>query len=142
MDDIRLHVTERDDQLKDRLHEEIYRFNQEVTGFRDGRAMSLRVEDPSGDLVAGLTGWTWGGAGYLDVLWVRAEARGAGLGGRLLAAAEQEASARGCRSMVLSTHSFQAPMFYRGRGYLECGRCPDYPVGHSQLHLTKSLLTT
>lgn len=135
-------VTDADDRLRSRLHDEIYRFNAETTGFWDGRSLSLRIEDASGDLVAGLTGWTWGGTGYVEVLWVRAQSRGAGVGGNLLAAAEQEARARGCTSMVLSTHSFQAPDFYRARGYLECGRFPEYPVGHSQVHLTKSLLQT
>lgn len=128
-----------DDELKDRLHEEIYRFNEEATGLRDARAMSVRLADASGDLVGGLTGWTWGGAGFVDVLWVRADARGRGLGGRLLAAAEREASARGCARMMLCTHSFQAPDFYRGRGYVECGRFAEYPVGHSQVHFSKSL---
>lgn len=142
MDGLRIHVTDGDDQLKDRLHDELYRFNQEATGYRDGRGLGLRVGDASGELVAGLAGWTWGGTGYVDVLWVRADSRGAGLGGRLLAAAEAEATARGCTSMVLSTHSFQAPDFYRSRGYLECGRSPEYPVGHSQLHFTKSLSAT
>jgi len=77
--------------------------------------------------VAGLTGWTWGGSGYVEVLWVRPGFRGKGLGGGLLAAAEAEGEARGRTQMVLSTHSFQAPHFYRRRGYLECGRFREYP---------------
>lgn len=139
MDDMRIHVTDTDDHLKGRLHQEIYRFNEEATGFRDGRSLSLRIDAKSGDLVAGLTGWTWGGTGFVEVLWVRAGSRGTGVGGSLLAAAEREASARGCTQMALSTHSFQAPDFYRNRGYLECGRFLQYPAGYSQMHLAKSL---
>jgi len=136
---MRIHVTDADDGLHDRLQEEIYRFNGDVTELRDGRAISIRLNDPDGELMAGLTGWTWGGTGYVDVLWVRADARHKGLGSRLLAAAEAEATARGCGQMVLSTHSFQAPDFYRARGYIECCRTPDYPVGHSHIHLRKRL---
>ena len=139
MDDMRILVTDADDGLNHRLHEEIYRFNGDATELRDGRPISIRLDDASGELVAGLTGWTWGGTGFVDVLWVRAGSRRNGLGGRLLAAAEAEATARGCRQMVLSTHSFQAPDFYRARGYVECGRTPDYPAGHSHLHLRKRL---
>jgi ribosomal protein S18 acetylase RimI-like enzyme len=142
MDGLRIHANNRDDLLKDRLHDEINRFNQEATGFRDGRGLNLRVDDEAGQLVAGLTGWTWGGTGYVDVLWVRADFRGSGWGGRLLDAAEQEASARGCTSVVLSTHSFQAPSFYRARGYVDCGRFPEYPVGHYEVHFTMSLTRT
>ncbi len=139
MDDFHIQLTDADDRLRERLHEEINRFNEDVTGFRDGRAMNLRVSGPSGVLVAGLTGWTWGGTGYVEVLWVQAQSRGTGVGGSLLAAAEREVAARGCTQMVLSTHSFQAPEFYRARGYLECGRFPGYPAGHSEVHLRKSL---
>lgn len=142
MTDPRVHVTDIDDHLKDRLHDEIYRFNQEATGYRDGRGLSLRVGDASGELIAGLTGWTWGGTGYVDMLWVRAGSRGSGWGSRPLAAAEMEAISRGCTSMVLSSHSFQAPDFYRSRGYLECGSFPEYPIGHCQVHFTKSLRPT
>ena len=55
-------------------------------------------------------------------------------------AAEQEAAARGCLRMALSTHSFQAPDFYRERGYAEAGRTPGYPAGHSQVHMVKELV--
>ena len=140
MDDIRILVTDTDDGLNDCLHHEISRFNGDATDLRDGRALSIRLEDASGDLLAGLTGWTWGGTGYVDVLWVRADARRKGLGSSMLAAAEDEAIARGCTQMALSTHSFQAPDFYRARGYIECGRTPDYPVGHAHIHLRKPLI--
>jgi GNAT superfamily N-acetyltransferase len=139
MGDLRVHVADADARLRDRLQEEIYRFNVEATGLPDGRGMSLRVDGPSGELVAGLTGWTWGGTGYVEVLWVQPEFRGKGLGGGLLAAAEAEGEARGCTQMALSTHSFQAPDFYRRSGYLECGRFREYPAGHSQLHFMKAL---
>jgi GNAT superfamily N-acetyltransferase len=125
--------------LTDTLHAEIYRFNGDATGIRDGKSLQIEVRSSDGELAAGLTGWTWGGCGYVDVLWVREESRRGGLGTRLLRAAEEEARARGCIQMALSTHSFQAPVFYRQRGYTVCGETTEYPVGHSHLHLVKPL---
>jgi hypothetical protein len=68
---------------------------------------------------------------------VREEQRRAGVGNRLLAAAENEMRRRGCGQVAVSTHSFQAPGFYARFGYRECGRTPDYPRGHDQIHLVK-----
>ena len=128
--------------LSARLHSEINRFNGDATGLRDGRSLDIEVRAADGGLVAGLTGWTWGGCGYVDVLWVREESRRGGLGSRLLEEAEQEARAGECTQMALSTHSFQAPDFYRDRGYVVCGETDGYPVGHSHFHLVKSLGTS
>jgi hypothetical protein len=68
---------------------------------------------------------------------VRADQRGSGLGTPVLAAAEVRR--RGCEQVALSTHSFQAPMLYARRGYVECGRTPAYPRRHDQIHLVKRL---
>ena len=56
-----------------------------------------------------------------------------------LSAAENEARARGCRKIVLSTHSFQAPDFYRNRGYIVAGEFSEYPRGHRSIFLEKCL---
>ena len=55
---------------------------------------------------------------------------------------EDEARRRGCRQVVLATHTFQAPDFYAGRGYVEDGRVEGYPAGHAQVHLVKQLRLT
>lgn len=128
-----------DHELSRLLEERIYEFNVGVSGLADGRGMSIRADDETGVLVAGLTGWTWGECGYVDVLWVAESHRRQGIGTQLMDTAEAQAAARGCTSMVLSTHSFQAPDFYRRRGYVEVGNTPDYPKGHSQIHLHKAL---
>lgn len=75
----------------------------------------------------------------MEFLWVRADLRGAGLGSRLLAAAEAESRARGCAQMVVSSHDFQAPDFYRRSGYVEYGRIEGCPRGHTHVHLVKDL---
>ena len=128
-----------DADLRDRLDKEIYDFNAAATGHHDGRELSIAVRGGDGDLLAGLTGCPWGGCGYVELLWVRGDQRGSGLGTRLLAAAEDEIRRRGCDRVALSTHSFQAPDFYARFGYTECGRTPDYPHGHDQIHLLKPL---
>ncbi len=128
-----------DDGLSAELDEKIYRFNGDATGIRDGRWLRIAVRGSDGELEAGLSGWTWGGSGYVDLFWVRTDRRGDGLGSRLLAAAEEEARRRGCSQMALSTHTFQAPAFYMRRGYVECGVTPNYPQGHAQVHLVKPL---
>ena len=63
--------------------------------------------------------------------------RGRGLGGRLLAAAEQEAVRRGCVGALLDPHDFQAPAFYYKHGYELFGTLTDLPPGHVRYYLAK-----
>jgi ribosomal protein S18 acetylase RimI-like enzyme len=133
-------LPEPDEGLAAELNERIDEFNARATGIGDGRLLQAEFRDEGGALVAGLTGWTWGGCGYIDVLWVREDHRGRGLGRRLLDAAETEAYERGCTQIVTSSHSFQAPEMYRARGYVEYGRIDDYPRGFAHIHFVKDLL--
>ena len=113
--------------------------NMAATGITDARLLAVFVRDERGEVVAGVYGWTWGGCCEVRLLWVDADRRGAGIGTRLMEAAESEARARGATQMVLSTHSFQAPAFYARRGFVEIGRVDGYPVGHSSIYLRKEL---
>jgi GNAT superfamily N-acetyltransferase len=117
-------------ELRDALHE----YNFATTGYRDGKWLSCFIRDDDGKLVAGIDGFTWGGYARVDYLWVSERLRGQGLGSRLLAAAEDEARRRGCGTIVLDTHSFQAPWLYRARGYGEIGT-----TGYTQTLFQKAL---
>jgi GNAT superfamily N-acetyltransferase len=139
MSEARVAVGDVDPDLAERLDQEISAFNAAASGHHDARMLSVAVRGDDGDLRGGLYGWTWGGCGYVDLLWVRDDQRGLGLGADLLAAAEAEIRRRGCDRVALSTHSFQAPGFYARLGYTECGRTPGYPRGHDDIHLLKQL---
>jgi len=139
MGEVAIVVSDVDQGLRQSLDEEINAFNVAVTGYADGRLLCIAVRENDGELRAGLYGWTWGGCGYIDLLWVRDDHRGSGLGSRLLAAAEQEIQHRGCEQVALSTHSFQAPGFYARFGYQECGRTPACPRGYDDIHFVKRL---
>jgi len=125
-------------ELEDRLHA----FNVESTGFRDARDLSCLLRDPDGTLVAGIDGFTWGGYAQIEVLWVSEGLRGNGVGRKLLEAAEAEARKRGCTSIVLSSHEFQAPRFYAKLGYRLVGTTEDTPAGHRAFHFQKHLAAT
>jgi GNAT superfamily N-acetyltransferase len=113
--------------------------NIAATGYDDYRPLAIFVRDDASAIVAGLTGFTWGGTLKIEVLWVRDDHRRAGYGVRLVQAAEREAVARGCRNAVLDTHSFQAPDFYPRLGYVQCGVAQDWPVDHQHYCFHKRL---
>lgn len=93
-----------------------------------------------GEVLAGLLGDTYWGWLYISILWVSEALRGQRLGSQLLAKAESEAFARGCRDAHLETHDFQALEFYQKRGYVIFGQLEDLPVGHIKYYLRKKLL--
>ena len=121
------------------LEEQINEFNFTTTGIRDARGLVILLRDADRTIYAGLSGHTWGGVAEVRFLWVDEPKRHTGIGSRLLWAAENEARARGCRKIVLSTHSFQAPDFYAKRGYCVAGEFSEYPRGHRSIFLEKSL---
>lgn len=123
------------------LDDQINRYNIATTGIQptDDILLSILVRDQAGTIVAGIWGWTWGGCCEIRTLWVHEQLRGQGYGQRLLAAAEQEALRRGCRQLVLDTHSFQAPGFYQRFGFEIVGTVEDYPEGHCKYYLRKRL---
>lgn len=121
------------------LEDQVNEFNFATTGIRDARLLSILLRESAGRIYAGLSGHTWGGVCEIRFLWVDEPRRDAGVGSRLLRAAEEEACARGCRKIVLSTHSFQAPHFYRRHGYVIAGEYADYPRGHRSIFLEKTL---
>ncbi|MBV9783896.1 MAG: GNAT family N-acetyltransferase [Acidisphaera sp.] len=114
--------------------------NLEKTGFADRIPIGARISDPdSGTVIGGLWGRTELGLLFLDMFFVRKEARGNALGARLLAAVEAEAIRRGCKKAVVETSSFQAPGFYKRHGYEEFGRV-EFAVGdHTRIFLRKQL---
>jgi ribosomal protein S18 acetylase RimI-like enzyme len=122
------------------LDDQINAFNFAQTGIQDAALLACFVRDAAHQIVAGIYAWTWGGCCEIRYLWVHADCRGRGLGRRLLRAAEQEAKSRGCTQIVLDTHSFQAPEFYRRLGYRIVGTVQDYPLHHQKIYLRKSLI--
>jgi GNAT superfamily N-acetyltransferase len=130
---------ERDPELNRRLSDELDAFNFAATGVSDQGSLSIKAVDADGELIGGLAGWTWGGLCGIEMLWVRADCRADGWGGRILLAAEAEASRRGCDRVVVSSFTFQAPGFYQRHGYVETGRTLGIPGGHEDVHMFKSL---
>lgn len=92
-----------------------------------------------GEVVAGISGWTWGDCCEMQNLWVAARLRGQGLATRLIAAAEAEAAARGCSQTVHFTYAFQARALYEQIGYELVGRVENFPAGTDVLWYRKDL---
>jgi GNAT superfamily N-acetyltransferase len=124
-------VIQRDDLDAAALEDRLYEFNAAATGRADGRDLGFVVEEPR-EMVAGAFGYTWAGIAELRYVWVREDRRGQGVGAALMRAAMDEARARGCRFMFLTTHSFQAPGFYVKLGFETVAVIADKPLGHAE----------
>jgi ribosomal protein S18 acetylase RimI-like enzyme len=137
----RIEVGEVAAELDQRLSDELDRFNNAATaGVAPQRELTVQVHDAQDNLVAGLSGWTWGTSAGIAMMWVHENSRHEGWGSRMLTAAETEARARGCSQIFVSSFTFQAPEFYKRCGYVEYGRQENLPSApHADVHLRKAL---
>jgi GNAT superfamily N-acetyltransferase len=137
-EELRIDV-EADRQTIETLGQRLWEYNVASTGDANGDELTISVRGPDGELRAGLFAHTWSGWLEVKLVWVHEDARGKGLGTRMLAAVEAAARERDCHTAILDTHSFQAPDFYKKLGYQEYLVLDGYPAGHSKIFLRKHL---
>ena len=138
-----MHVGDGDPELDQRLSDELDAVNAAATsGTPAAEELTVRTADDDG-LAGGISGWTWGVAAGIGMLWVREDRRGDGTGAQLLQAFEEAARARGVTHVFTTSFTFQAPGFYEKQGYVELFRWQDLPtVGQADVHLRKDLVPT
>jgi GNAT superfamily N-acetyltransferase len=109
-------------------------------GETDEVPFDLYAFDDAGELAGGIVAATWGGWLAIDLVWVREDQRGGGLGADLLRRIEKGArEERGCVGVRLDTWGFQAKPFYEKQGYTVFGVLEDYPPGETEYLLSKRL---
>jgi GNAT superfamily N-acetyltransferase len=119
----------------------IRQFNAIRSGLpNDFRLLVIVLTHPeTGEILGGL----WGGTSFsflhIDLLFLPESLRGAGLGSRIMALAEEEAIQRGCTGVWLDTFSFQARGFYERLGYTVFGALEGNPPSPTRFFLTKKL---
>ena len=93
------------------------------------------------DQVVGVaTGWTGLGVAFLSELLVAAATRGQGVGSHLLAAVEDLARRRGCRTLALRTEAgSRAEQFYAARGWRIDATFPAWLAGRDFVQLRREL---
>lgn len=116
-------------------------YNVSRAGDAGAEKIALLIRDEDTDQVSGglhaklLYRWM-----FIELLAVPEQARGQGLGSKLMAMAEDVAREKGCVGIWLDTFDFQAPEFYRSLGYTEFGQIEDYPPGHRRFFFQKRLV--
>lgn len=117
-------------------------FNEGHVGPANYVPLWLFARDSNGSVQGGLRGRTYWGWCAVDVLAVAEPFRRQGIGSKLLSKAEATARERGCIGVQLDTVDFQAPEFYRRKGYVEFGRIDGFPPGHLRVWLMKRFATS
>ncbi|MBN9233081.1 MULTISPECIES: GNAT family N-acetyltransferase [Phyllobacteriaceae] len=114
-------------------------FNVQDVGPAERRALAVLVRDDKSRLAAGISGYTAWGWLYVQWLWVDESLRGQNMAARMLQAAEDEATARGCHGAYIDTFNPTALKVYQRQGYQPFGTLPDFPKGRTRTFLAKSL---
>lgn len=115
--EIRL-VPQPDDVALEQIRKNLRAYNQEKVGLYRPRTFAALARRTDGTLVGGIYAWLQWGWLYIDLVWVRADARGQGIGRQLLQRCEAYAEEQGLTRARLNTASFQGALaFYKRCGY-------------------------
>ena len=120
----------------------IINFNRQLAGPLRVERTVLSARDGKRRLLGGLILLSYWRETSIEVFWLAARARRAGLGSRLIQEAERRARRRGSRIIHVNTYSFQAPRFYEKQGYRRFGGISGSPRGESRYFYVKRLRAT
>lgn len=110
-----------------------------VGAYPEVQSIRLNARDPGMQVVGGLRAIVAMHWLRIEVLWVRDDVRGHGIGSRLLLEAERLARGMGASNGALETFEWQAPRFYARHGYEEVARMDKY-IGDFYLAIMRKAL--
>ena len=113
--------------------------NAAAAALHEVRPLACFARLPSGVVVGGAVGRTWGACCELQQLWVEPAQRRRGLATALVRAFEARAQVRGCRVFYLETFSFQAPALYRSLGYSTRHRIEGFAPGVAKFLMLREI---
>lgn len=106
----------------------------------DVETVEMTILNDNDVLVAGITASIYWKQMHIDFLWVDETLRGQNKGSELLMKAENIAKQHHCRYIQLETFSFQAPDFYKKRGYTVFGILEDSPYDGAKQYFLKKII--
>jgi GNAT superfamily N-acetyltransferase len=122
----------------DHLKQQIVVFNSKYFELKERYPLLVSIKDDQ-QVIAGISGVTFGNWLMIDYLWVDESCRGKGLGLQLLNQMEEQAIRRGCSKALLDTLAFQAKPFYEKQGYDTVFTMDDYPLNGQRSYMIKDL---
>lgn len=125
--------------LIDFLDAKIAEFNWAHWEVSERKTIAVKLNDESGDVIAGAAGRTFGDWLMINTLWVSDTLRGQQVGSKILHKMEQAAKARGCNKALLDTLNFQAMPFYEKHGYQIQWTQQGYPKTGCRYYMMKQL---
>jgi len=131
--------TDNSPEFAEAVKEQIVSFNARHWDASLRQPLGLKITAENGELLAGLSGRTFGNWLLVDYLWVAEHCRGHGYGKGLMLEAEAIARKRGCRFVLLDTLDFQARPFYQQLGYQLVFTQQQYPLEGERYYLQKML---
>ncbi len=93
------------------------------------------------DIIGGIRAICFWNTLHIELLWLSAECRGAGIGKELIVLAENFAIEEKCEKAFVETTSWQAKPFYEKNGYVHIATLNDRPKGHASHYLIKDLIS-
>ncbi|SIQ79846.1 Acetyltransferase (GNAT) family protein [Shewanella morhuae] len=132
-------INDESTEFADAVKQKIVEFNQAQWQGLCRKNLGLKLQNVEGELLAGISGKTFGNWFLIDYLWVDDNLRQQKIGTRLLLAAESQAKERGCQFVLLDTLDFQAKPFYERHGYKVQWIQQAYPETGRKFFMVKAL---
>ena len=123
----------------DAIEDRLYDHNSRATGRHDGRSLGFVIRDDTRRTVGIAAGYTWAGTSELKQMWVDEAYRGRGYARALIEAFVEEACRRSVRRIWVASYDFQAPEIYEKAGFKRVAEFEDWPEGHVNVFLCKTL---
>lgn len=126
----------------DAIEDRIYAYNRDAVGRDDAQGLGFVIRDEAGHIVGVATGYSWAGTSELKQMWIDEAYRGRGFARELLNAFAAEAAMRGVRRIWVQSHDFQAPGMYEKAGFVRVAEFAEWPEGHSNVILCRTVGAT